>query len=697
MADPVDKAGERRFSDSPQGWAARWRMELEAAAKNREKFDREGTETIKRFLDRREQRDNESVRVNVYTSNVQTQESMLYGKTPKVDVSRRFSDFMDDPARVAASMLDRLANTDIGSDSDTYAAAVEYAVSDLLRPGLGIARLRYEVEFDEVPGEEAQLDEEGNELAPEVPAGEMKRPDSERVRTEYVHWRDFRWSPARTWHDVRWEAFRSHLSREECLKIFGEKVGVRMPFSRGDKDGGTEPTPGETDAMKADPWSRAEVWEIWDKERRGVWFWCKGMERVIAPAGVDVEPNGMVRDPLELDGFWPNPRPLMANLTTDAVMPRSDYALVQDLYREIDDLSTRIDRITRACRVAGVYDKTSEAVQRLVSESTENELIAVEGWARFVEKGGVKGAIDWLPLDMIVGALDKLREMRREAKQIADEISGFSDIVRGQQAGNETATTSAIEAKFASVRMQRRQDEIARFASDLKKLEIEIVCKHFDDETIVKRSNVLRTPNRGLAQQALAVLRDEYMQYRIEVKPDSIALTDWGMKKAERTEIITTLGGYFQSTMPFLQLASSAGPQAMQAAVQFIFQTAQWLMAGIRGGSDIESVFNQFVGQVQQIAAQAAANPPQPPPPDPKLLTAQVKGQAEMTKAKLGVVQAVVDVKAHAMKTGLEMQRAQHEHAMGIQSEEAKQRTEALRAVNAATAPVPEPMPGEGA
>jgi hypothetical protein len=679
----VDKDQEEaQFTDDPKGWAARWKKEIEAAKKNREAFDREGSETIKRFLDKRDQHDNDGVRVNVYTANVQTQEAMLYGKTPKVDVGRRFSDFEDQGARVAADMLDRLLNTDISRDSDTFASSLKYALSDLLRPGLGVARCRYEVDFDSLDPEPALIDAQPAEDAPDPEGLEVKAPGSEDVKTEYVHWRDFGWTPARTWHDVRAIWFRAYLSREECVSAFGEKVGNKIKVKRGnDADKGAS----ETDAHKADPWARAEVYEIWDKEHRGVWFYSPGSREVFAPEGIEVDSNGMIPDPLGLDGFWPCPEPLAANLTTDSFMPRSDYALVQDLYREVDDLSTRISRLTKAMRVVGVYDKTNQGIQRMVREATETELIAVESWAKFVDKGGVKGAIDWMPLEMIAGALDKLRDMRRETKQIADEISGYSDIVRGEQSPGQTATTSAIEAKFASTRMQRRQDEVARFASDLQRIKAEIICKHFDDQTIIDRSNVLRTPNAKMAQLGIQSLRDDLIAYRIEVKPDSMALTDWGLKQNERTTMIGALGSYLQSSMPLIQLASGAGPGAVQSAIKFVMTTGQWLMAGIRGGGDVETVFNQFITEVQQIAQQAAMQPQQPPPPDPKVEATKIKSQAEIGKAQIGLAQAHVEGQVAIQKAGLDLAKAQHQHAAGIQSEEAKQRAEALRSLNAVT------------
>jgi hypothetical protein len=44
-------------------------------------------------------------------------------------------------------------------------------------------------------------------------------------------------------------------------------------------------------------------------------------------------------DPLGLQGFWPFPRPMVANLTTRKFIPKPDYKLAQDLYREINELT----------------------------------------------------------------------------------------------------------------------------------------------------------------------------------------------------------------------------------------------------------------------------------------------------------------------------------------------------------------------
>src|SRR5438874_283159 len=98
-------------------------------------------------------------------------------------------------------------------------------------------------------------------------------------------------------------------------------------------------------------------------------------------------------------------------------MPKSDFMIAQDLYRDIDKLQTRISLLTDAAKLVGVYDKQAEGVKRIFTEGIENDLIAVDNWAMFAEKGGLKGVIDWVPLDMVVNAIEILTSKQQEKIQ----------------------------------------------------------------------------------------------------------------------------------------------------------------------------------------------------------------------------------------------------------------------------------------
>jgi hypothetical protein len=88
------------------------------------------------------------------------------------------------------------------------------------------------------------------------------------------------------------------------------------------------------------------VWEIWDKaKKQTVW---------IAPSHkaelLDKKP-----DPLKLPGFFPSPPALSATKTNESQIPVADYTEYQDQAIELDVLTSRIDRLTGALKVAGVY------------------------------------------------------------------------------------------------------------------------------------------------------------------------------------------------------------------------------------------------------------------------------------------------------------------------------------------------------
>lgn len=671
--EPVSKIdSEEQFGYSPEGLAAKWSVEMNAAEENQKKFIESGDRVVKRFLDLRGgegQRYDGDTRVNLFSSNVQTLQSLLYGKEPKVDVKRKFADPNDDVARVGGEVLQRLLNTDIERDSDTYATALENCLEDRLLPGLGQIRVRYEAEFeeqDEVPA--ITHPETSAELAPAYTPPPKKA--KEDVDTDYVHWKDFRWSPCRTWDEVRWVAFKAPMTREALKERFPGMEGIplsqRQTQSRDENDG-----------LKNDPWARADVWEIWCKETRKVYWWVKGYPQIL-----DVKD-----DPLGLDGFFPCPRPLIANVTTTKFIPRADYVLAQDLYDEIDLVSTRITLLERAIAVRGVYDKASPEIRRVLSEAAQNDLIPVDGFEAFKEKGGLAGVVDWLPLEPIVGALQVLRDYRTELMQLLFQVTGMSDIMRGQSTAGATATEQSIKAKFASVRVQRLQNDFARFASDVQAIKAEIISKHFDPQTIVDRSNIqyMMGADVQTAQEAIRLIKSDFYQYRIEVKPESVSMADMAAIKQERSEFLMAISQFFQSSLPVGQAAPWTMP--------YLLQMLQWVIAGFRGGSTIEGVMDQMVLAANQAAQQAAQQPPQP---DPEMVKMQAQMQMEQQKGQIDIVgkmadlkfkgqSAMMDLQKKRMELALKAKEASLDHEVNVRKMEGEIQRDAIKTASALT------------
>ena len=99
------------------------------------------------------------------------------------------------------------------------------------------------------------------------------------------------------------------------------------------------------------------------------------------------------------------------------------------------------------------------------------------------------------------------------SQQLIDDvyqIAGISDIMRGDGDAHETATAQNIKAQFGSTRLRPRQQELARFCRDICRLTAEIICNHFQPDTIMAMANMpLPSEAEVLQQQQLAALEQQ--------------------------------------------------------------------------------------------------------------------------------------------------------------------------------------------
>jgi hypothetical protein len=619
------------FARNPRDQYAYWCTELKASGKLLEDFHNQGTKIIEKFkggkkrgLPAEIKRATAGFRINLFHSNVITLQSMLYGNLPKVDVSRRFNDPNDDTGRVAAEIMERLLTNDIQDNGKEYNSVLRACLQDRLLPGLGCARVRYEVETEKVP----QVDETGVTV-------EVERVVREDAPIDYYHWRDVCYGWGRTFSELPWVAFRNYMTKDEFKARFpaadADKVELKVQSVTDEKDA-------SQDSDEKGPWKRAEIWEIWDKiERKVVWV-SIGYDDVLETK----------EDPLGLSGFFPNPPFLLANQTTSLYVPTADYVLAQDLYNEIDLLQTRISILTEAVKVVGVYDASAEEVQRMFNEGVDNELIPVEKWAMFSEKGGLDGQIDWVPIEAVVAALGKLRELRDETIGLLQQVTGMSDIMRGELGGQyEGVGQSQLKAKFGSVRVQAMQDEFATFASDLLQLKAETICRHFEPRTIVRMSNIDSSFDVEAIPKAIELLKDyDLARLKVEIRPESVAMVDYAQLKQERTEYLTALATFMQSAQPLMDADPHAKP--------FLLQLLQWGLAGFKGSSEIEGVLDKAI-QASQKEAEEGAGKPDPAQQAERMKMAMAM-KLEQTKHENNMKEIAVKAQADAQTLQAETQ-----------------------------------------
>ncbi len=650
----MDEQSRNSFPTDPQGRARLWTKEFKAARTWLRDWQKTGDEVVDRFLDE-QTRQGEETHLNYFWANTVTMMAMLYGKMPpRTSVSRRHADPNDDLARVGAEMLERILNSNVERYDDSYQDALWYTLVDFLLPGFGNSKVRYKCEFRDTT-QPAQGAPGTPRYAPEVKRRE-KVPGSEDACVDYFYWADQLWSPCRTHGDKRWHAYKTPMTKDELHARFDSVLepAVVDSISLGGRLFGAEDR--ATDDKDEDPWARADVWEVWDKQRHEVVWFVEGFDRVL-----DVKP-----DTLQLPGFWPSPRPLMANLTTRKCLPRPDYVLAQDIYASINLLATRVSELEDALRVAGAYDATNKGLERLLDENVRNQLIPVTGFAAIAEKGGMEGAIAWLPVQQVAEVLDRTRTQLVDKQRQLYEITGWSDVMRGaMQDPQQLATNTRAEIRFGSVRVQRVQDEFSRYASELQRLRAELIVRLFDDQTIIERSNIMQTADAELVGPALKRLRQEVSRYAIEVKPEALALADFAALKAERTEFLGAISQFMTSTS---QLLPALGPQGGAVIAPALGEMVKWALAGFKGGSSIEGVWDKVTRQMADLAQQAAVNP-QPQQPDPRAAVQQMKAQNDMardankvqTEAQLQQIKTSAEAERQRIQTEANVEEKQRE------------------------------------
>ena len=468
-----------------QEMAAHWKTQIEQCDKATDKWRKRAEKISKNYRDERDDQDKGAAkRLNLYWANVQTLKPAIYSKTPVPIAERRFLD-KDITGRVASTILERVLRYDVSMSG--FDATVRRARNDYLGgPGRGQVWVRYSPQFGEPisPKQTAEDDitsENGETIEdePETVEAEEREFLSESLSVDYVHWQDFYIFPAnaRTWMEVEGVGRRLFMSRQD-MKDAGFKDWQTIQLDHVPKMDGEQ---GGHSTVSGQEGIQATVFEIWWKPERKVYFIAKSHDKTCKEAD----------DPLKLEKFFPCPEPLSATMTNDTMIPVPDYAESQDQYIQIDELTKRIDILTSACKVVGVYDSASQSLKRVFEEAQEPNLIPVDSWAMFAEKGGLKGAIDWVPIDMVAKALQIMIEVRAKIIEDLDRTTGISDIMRGTSDARETMGAQRLKTNNSSTRLQERQDEMARFCRDIICIMGEIISEHYSPETLIQISGAM--------------------------------------------------------------------------------------------------------------------------------------------------------------------------------------------------------------
>lgn len=600
---------ERSDADSAPKSSKYWLMEIGLAQTDEEQWHNRADIVVETYRDEPKGGGaNLGKTFNILWSNTDTLKPALYARTAKPDVRRRYSD-QDPTGRQVSELIERALEYSV--DQYDIDPVMESVVEDQLLPGRGVARVVYEADvqeadyFDPLTGEMQKLEFIADQKA----------------ECEYVYWRDFLISPARTWAEVKWVAFRHLMTREEVKEISPEHA-AKVPLGHSVGEGGDATEEGVPDTFK-----RCEVWELWDKKKRERVWVVKGYPFLLA----------VEDDPYGLEKFFPVPEPLYGVKTNKNLVPIPEYTIYQDQAKELNVITTRIDKLIDALKRRGVYDSTLKEALSKIQNAGDNEFFPVDNMSALNEKGGLAAAMQSEDITPIVSALASLYQQRDQLLDTIYQVTGISDIIRGASDARETATAQRIKGQFGGMRLQSRQRRVQRFVRDLYRLKAELMVEHFEPQILTQMTQVEITPEMQELMQS-----DRLRSYHVDIETDSTVFEDTQEERSSRSEWMAVFTKLIVEWGPIVQQA----PEMMAVAKEAIMFTLRPYTVGRTLEGAIDNAFASMGERAQQGGQDQ---------PDPKVIEAQQKMQIEMAKlqqrqeeiaAKIGLEERKVEVKA---------------------------------------------------
>lgn len=606
-----------------------WKDELRKAQHEEKDWRERAQKVIDRYRDDARRDKATSERFNILWANTEILRAHLFPSSPNPDVRRR-NDREDDESagREAARALERALS--FYQDTNSFDRAVDMALIDMLLTGRGVIRVAHDPEIEERRG---QID----------PSDPLREPPTvevvtdQQLRWEYVHWRDFAVSPARSWSEVRWVAFRHFLTRDQLREFFDDEIAEEIPLDFAPESGEEQPS---------NVFKQSEIWEIWDKQNRERVWVNLGFERLI-----ETEP-----DPLELDGFWPMPAPLYAVPTPNSMIPVPEFTLYQDQARELDRITTRIKRLVEQMKRRGLYAADQGNTLKQLEDADDNQFFPVEDFSALMEKGGLAQAFQQEDLSQGREALQVLYQQRETLLNTIFQVTGISDIVRGQGQGNETATAQRLKGQFAGTRLSKRQLDVERWLKEAYEVSAEVIAEHWQPQILQQITGV------ELTEEVAGLLSNEQLRgFRLDVEIEATAGPEAEAQRQSRIEFVTTVSQFLQQALPAAQQLPQAAP--------FFAETIQFLARSFKAGRGVEDSIQQFSQQMEQLAQQSLQDQQSDPQEQRAQLEVQEK-QVEIQQKQLELQKTQQEMIAERQRQiveqqekALELERQGQQHA----------------------------------
>jgi len=310
-------------------------------------------------------------------------------------------------------------------------------------------------------------------------------------------------------------------------------------------------------------------------------------------------------------------------------------------------------------------------------------------------------------------------QLRKQLLDDVFQITGISDIMRGDTEAEETASAQKMKIQSGQSRMKDRKDEMSRVARDVVRMVAELVSEQFEITTLMEVSGV-KLPSQhdvDMANQQQQMQYQQVMQnfpqiqqqaqaqgqqpppppappqpvdlgptqedvigllrngvtrrFELDIETDSTVAADEAQEKNDRTMFIQSMSQFVMAWGPIIQQSPEIAPLA---GALLKFGVAAFPVA-----RELTDVIDETMDKIFEKAQN-----PQPPQPDPKtqaqIQIAQTKAQAEQQKAQTeaqttqfqaqaDMAKTRMEAQTAAQQSALEMQHAQQQHQMDTQSQ----------------------------
>ena len=661
---------------SPGDVVKRWDKELELSAKKDTLWTKDVEESINVYRNQGNQTDTSTENrkrketFNILWANIETKRATLYNNPPRPDIRRRWRD--ESPVGKAISeLLERCVAFTF--DASNFDGAMISGVNDMLVTGRGVTRVRH------VPTMSEEIDELGNPVLDEDEQP-VEKVDYQEVQFQQVQWDKYRNGPGRSWEEIPWIAFLHEPTKDQAEKKWPEFY-EDLDYSVNDngyesESGGS--TSNKTDNSEMTVFSTTEVWEIWDKDSKQVIWYAPSHKKSVLEVS---------EDPMELAGFFPIPEPMYAIESSTDYVPVTEYSMYETMAKELETITNRIIVIMKGLKVRGIYDSRISELENLFDES-DNGFIPSENSMAIIEKGGLQDAIWMLPIETIVNTLIQLYQFRQALLAQIYEVTGISDIMRGNTNPNETLGAQKIKTHFGNQRTQTQQTRVQIYARDIMRISVDIISGFSretlsimsglkfptkeEKEQVLFQAQQLQQQQQPIPPQVKEVLEkpsweeieevlqsDIHREFLIDVETNSTIAADEEEDKRSSAELLSAISGYFQQTGP-LVTAGVLPPEVAKAMLLHFVRK-------MRMGREVEDELQKLGEGGQQKG------------PDPEQQAAQAQAQADQQKNQAEMQMKQMEIQKSQQEGQIELRIKQMELQQSQREFELSQQEHALK------------------